>query len=225
MFCTKCGKQLAEGARFCAYCGAPVAGAQPAAQPQPAAPSPMPNNAFATPPTYQPAPASAPQAQTTPPPPVSPAFGQYLEQITQKLNQKPVYVPELNCYQFYCERFSAALAKMKQFVFLTENDTMDFQTAKAYSAACMRRALNIYQGLPRGFQTGVVAYNVICQQQANPSACQFVQQLPEKHMAAFEMPVVVELSSKNLFYCTKKPFWGFAMWGGIRKTAEMILRV
>ncbi len=222
MFCTQCGSQLNDGAKFCSRCGAPVAQSKPV-QPQPAAPS-IPNNAFETPSTYQPAPATAPQAQTPPPPPVSPAFQQYLDQIAQKLNQKPVYVPELNCYQFYCERFSAALAKMKQFVFLTENNALDFQGAKAFSAACMRRALNIYQGLPRGFQTGVVAYNVICQSQANPAACQFVQQLSDKHMAAFEMPVVVELSSKNLFYCTKTPIWGFAMWGGIRKTAEMILR-
>lgn len=211
MFCTKCGFQLTEGAKFCSRCGAPVA------QPQPTAPS--------TPPTgSQPASAPAPQVQTAPPPPVSPAFQQYLDQIAQKLCQQPTYVPELNCYQFYTERFSAALAKMKQFVFLTENDSLDFQAAKAYSSACMQRALNIYQGLPRGFQTGVVAYNVICQTQANPATCQFVQQLPDKHLAAFEMPVVVELSSKNLYYCTKKPFWGFAMWGGIRKTAEMILR-
>lgn len=216
MFCTKCGFQLTDGAKFCSRCGAPVAQPQPAAPSQPAAQTPQAAN--------QPAPAPAPQAPTAPPPPVSPAFQQYLDQIAQKLCQQPTYVPELNCYQFYTERFSAALAKMKQFVFLTENDSLDFQAAKAYSAACMRRALNIYQGLPRGFQTGVVAYNVICQTQANPATCQFVQQLPEKHMAAFEMPVVVELSSKNLYYCTKKPFWGFAMWGGIRKTAEMILR-
>ena len=218
MFCTKCGFQLPGGAKFCSRCGAPVAQSQPAAAPQPA-----PQPAAQTPPAYASAPAAAPQPQT-PPPPVSPAFQQYLDQIAQKLCQQPTYVPELNCYQFYTERFSAALAKMKQFYFLTENNTMDFQAAKAYSAACMTRALNIYQGLPRGFQTGVVAYNVICQTQANPATCQFVQQLPDKHMAAFEMPVVVELSTKNLYYCTKKPFWGFAMWGGIRKTAEAVLR-
>ena len=216
MFCTKCGSQLAEGARFCSRCGAPVA--QPVAQP--AVQTPPPQNSYPA----QPAPAAAPQPQMAPPPPVSAAFQQYLDQIAQKLCQQPTYVPELNCYQFYTERFSAALAKMKQFYFLTENDTMDFQTAKAYSAACMTRALNIYQGLPRGFQTGVVAYNVICQSQANPATCQFVQQLPDKHMAAFEMPVVVELPAKNLYYCTKKPLWGFAMWGGIRKTAEAVLR-
>ncbi|MBQ9941942.1 MAG: zinc ribbon domain-containing protein [Christensenellaceae bacterium] len=40
MFCTHCGKPLAEGARFCTSCGNPIAAA-PAAQPAPA-PAPVP---------------------------------------------------------------------------------------------------------------------------------------------------------------------------------------
>ncbi|HIQ99741.1 MAG TPA: zinc ribbon domain-containing protein [Candidatus Scybalocola faecavium] len=217
MFCTNCGTQLNEDAKFCHRCGAPVITPQATAQNHDPA-------RFQTPPQFQTQPQfqAQPQFQT---PPLSPAFSQYLDRISMGLNQKPEYVPELNCYQFYCERFSAALAKMKQYIFITENDAMDFQGAQAYSQACMRRALNIYKGLPRGLQTGVVAYNVICQSHANPSACQFIQQLPDKHMAAFEMPIIMELSSKNLFYCTKLPVWGLAMVKGIRKNAEKLLRV
>lgn len=215
MFCTHCGAQLNDSAKFCHCCGTPVTG--PQAQNQNPAQSQT-QSQFQAQPQFQ------AQAQFQAPP-TSPAFSQYLNQIAARLNQQPEYVPELNCYQFYCERFSAALAKMKQYIFITENDTLDFQGAQAYSQACMRRALNIYKGLPRGLQTGVVAYNVICQTYANPSACQFIQQLPDKHMAAFEMPIIMELSSKNLFYCTKLPVWGLAVVNGIRKNAEKILRV
>ena len=203
MFCTHCGTKLNDDAKFCHRCGAPVIAPQAPAQNQ-------------NPAQFQ----FQAQAQ-----PLSPAFSQYLDRVSMGLNQKPEYVPELNCYQFYCERFSAALAKMKQYIFITENDTMDFQGAQAYSQACMRRALNIYKGLPRGLQTGIVAHNVICQSRANPSACQFIQQLPDKHMAAFEMPMIMELSSGNLLYCTKLPVWGLAMVNGIRKNAEKMLRV
>lgn len=217
MFCTQCGSQLNEGAKFCSHCGAPVA------KPAPAAP-PVSNTPPATAPASQPVPPAGTDVKQVTPPPVSPAFQAYLNQLSQKLNQVPLYVPELNCYQFYCERFSAALAKMKQFLFLTEDQAMGYDQAKAYSKACLERALNIYQGLPRGFQVGVVSYNVICQTPANPDACRFVQQLPDKHIAAFEMPMVVDLSTKGMYYCTQTPFWGFAMWKGIRKTAEALLR-
>ena len=154
--------------------------------------------------------------------PVSPAF-QRIWIRSPKACQQPTYVPELNCYQFYTERFSAALAKMKQFYFLTENNTMDFQAAKAYSAACMT-GLEYLPRLPRGFQTG--GGGVQCNlpnpgQSGHLSICAAVA--GQAH-GRLEMPVVVELSTKNLYYCTKKPFWGFAMWGGIRKTAEAVLR-
>lgn len=36
MYCTNCGKEIPEGAKFCSGCGAPLVGATPAAQPTPA---------------------------------------------------------------------------------------------------------------------------------------------------------------------------------------------
>lgn len=68
MFCTSCGAQLVDGAKFCTSCGQPVAqNAAPAAAP--AAPAPAPTPAAAptpAPAAPAPAPAPAPTAYTNP---------------------------------------------------------------------------------------------------------------------------------------------------------------
>lgn len=64
MFCTKCGKELKDGARFCTGCGAALDGAPaPAPTPTPTpAPAPTPTPTPAPTPTPTPAPAPAPYA-------------------------------------------------------------------------------------------------------------------------------------------------------------------
>ena len=59
MFCTNCGKQQAEGAKFCGDCGSPMAGTAPAAPAAPSAP-------ISQPAMSAPMPASAPIAPVTP---------------------------------------------------------------------------------------------------------------------------------------------------------------
>ena len=74
-------------------------------------------------------------------PAFSPAFEQYIHWLEARLNQKAQYIPEVYSYMFYTERFSAALAKVKQYVFLTQNDLTHCENMIAYSAACMQMAL------------------------------------------------------------------------------------
>jgi hypothetical protein len=158
-------------------------------------------------------------------PTASPAFWKYLRRVESNAGQSAEYVPELGAYQLYSERFSAALSKMKQFFFLKEAEGADAAAAKAFSQACMQRALQIYQGLPRGFQNGVVCYAVLCQEHATPGALEFVRELPGNHFAAFESPMLFEYSTGNLYYCTRLPVWGFGMVGGIRKAGAKVLSV
>lgn len=77
MFCTKCGNQLIENARFCTKCGAPVrskatapAQPEPGPAPAPGVPDPMPNPAAAaektTAPEKQPAESKPATAETKP---------------------------------------------------------------------------------------------------------------------------------------------------------------
>jgi hypothetical protein len=65
MFCGQCGKQVPDGAKFCNFCGATLAGA-----PQPAAPQPDPMSAAAIAPRAAPAPAGP-----APPPRPAPSGG------------------------------------------------------------------------------------------------------------------------------------------------------
>lgn len=62
MFCTNCGKQQAEGAKFCGDCGSPMAGTAPVAPAAPAAPSAP----ISQPAMSAPMPTSAPIAPVTP---------------------------------------------------------------------------------------------------------------------------------------------------------------
>ena len=63
MFCTNCGKQQAEGAKFCGDCGSPMAGSAPTPS---AAPAPAPSAPINQPATSAPMPTSAPLAPVAP---------------------------------------------------------------------------------------------------------------------------------------------------------------
>ena len=91
---------------------------------------------------------------------------------------------------------------------------------QAFSQACTHYTLETHDGIPRGLVTGIGCYNIMFQTRATQGACDFSVQLPEKHFAAFEMPIVADLSSHQLIYCTRTPVYGCAMWGGIRKVAR-----
>ena len=138
MFCTKCGAQLNDGARFCGVCGTPVSspnepvapgvGATPASAPAPvsAVPAVQPAPAPVVQPTPAPAPAqpvaAQPQVPAAPQPqaPASYSLAQqalpaYVQQVAARLGETPQIVPELQTYLFVTKRFSAALANIHQY--------------------------------------------------------------------------------------------------------------
>lgn len=205
MFCSQCGKNLPNAGRFCPYCGAPV-GTSPAAGPAPTTPPPAPV-----------------QPNQPNQPALTPAFQQYLKLLEQRLQQPPRYIPELNAYLFYTSRISAALSKMKQYFYVTQNDQADGNMLKAYSNACTQFTFNSHDGLPRGIVSGLVIYSIMVQTHATPGACAAAAQLPENHYSAFELPVVVDLSTHQLIHCTRTPVWGWAMWSKIRLVADETL--
>ena len=63
-------------------------------------------------------PAGAPPARAAAPA-ASPAFSRYLALVEGRAGAPGTYVADLCAWQFYSTRMSAALAKMKQFFFLS----------------------------------------------------------------------------------------------------------
>ena len=89
MYCKKCGNELAENARFCKKCGAPVTAAPQGAAPQPPPPPPPPPPAHPPPPAPArpiPAPRPAPAAKRPiPRPAAKPAAARKADKIDGKL--------------------------------------------------------------------------------------------------------------------------------------------
>ncbi len=102
------------------------------------------------------------------------------------------YIPELGAYLIVTKRFSAALANMHQHFFVSAYDAAGYPEMQAYMKACSDWALNNYQGALRGLQKGVVSYAILLQHPLNANAVAFTKELPKKHFAAFDLPILVD---------------------------------
>lgn len=237
MFCTTCGAELQDGARFCGMCGAPVdmpntqsetapapvSGVQPQPVVQPAVAPAAPASAAPTTASQSvPAPAPQPAAPASQPATVSQtqqALEPYVQQIATRLGQTPQLVPGLQTYLFVTKRMSVAAAQMHQYFFIYANDLVGYNEMRDYAAACTEWALHNYEGVPRGMQKGLAIYPVMLQHPLNPSAVQFVKEKPKVKYAAFTMATLVDPIDHQIQFLDATPIWGHAMWKGIKKAA------
>ena len=186
MYCTNCGNQVGDSARCCTRCGQPVKSNQP---PQPAPAAPV----------------------------GSDAFDAYLQTISLRLGDGQ-FVPALQAQQFYEEEFKIkwGAAKMKKYAFVSHMPRVTADSMVGYSKRCMQYALDHYKGLARGMQNGVASFAVMAGEQIEQGAVDFVLASPEKHWVAFEMPVLVDLTARRIFYFQGTPLWGALMWKDLR---------
>lgn len=242
MFCTNCGAPLTPNARFCVTCGAPIAPAPGGmASPARSGGSPAHSNAAgaASGSAWQ-APAPAPQTPATPvpapqiqtPAATSPApaahdsadiLPSYLQTVASRICQAPQFIPEAGAYLLVADQRGALAVQMHSYFFFAANDLAGYAQMQVYAEACMAWARKNYEGLPRGMQSGLAVYPVMLQHPLQPDALAYVKQIPDKHWAAFELPVLFDPMTGQLEHLDKTPVWGFAMWRGIKATARMVL--
>lgn len=67
-------------------------------------------------------------------------------------------------------------------------------------------------------------YPVIVSENVPADVQKFIKSYNPKHMAQFEFPVIVDASSKKLYFYTGTPLWGGAMYGPIRDNAKTLLK-
>lgn len=219
MFCGNCGKKIEDGYAFCPACGTKVfVGLADGTQSTGTAAAPCQGGPGNMPGILSPEKRAAWEQANT-----SEALNRYLHLLEDRLLVKPEIVPLLHSRLYITQRMSAALVNVHQYFFVTQNDGADYQTVDNYTKACVKYALENYKGLPRGLQKGIAVYAVMCQTQANPQAVARAKKKPENHFAAFELPVVVDLSHKSIAYIDSTPAWGFAIWRGVKKTAQTLL--
>lgn len=101
---------------------------------------------------------------------------------------------------------------------ITGEDFKDF-TGKAFDYA-----LQNYKGLPRGLQSGVAVFAFLVSDDIDDAAKWHALKAPEKHFAAMEMPVILDLSEGNLYYYDKTPVWGMIYYKAIRRFIETYFR-
>lgn len=198
MFCFQCGCKLPDNSQFCPQCGVSQ---QSMAMQQP----------YAGAVQQQPYVGAAQQS-------VGGFFEQYRLLIESRLGPGK-YVPELCAWMYYSEEFKIkwAASKMKKYVFLANFERLDGFMLQSYSSACMKHALHIYEGLPRGFQNGVASFAIAASDNVMPDAIAYAQQPAPAHFAAFEFSIAADLAKHQIVYMQKTPMWGALMWSDIRK--------
>ena len=98
--------------------------------------------------------------------------------------------------------------KLKIFSFIHYIDKVDIGTIENYSSVCTKYASKKHRGLPRGFQNGVVSFNVLISETVTDAAIDFVLSRPKKHFSLFEMPIIYDISRSKLYYYEGTPIWG-----------------
>ena len=68
-------------------------------------------------------------------------------------------------------------------------------------------------------------YPVMVSEDVPADVQKFIRSYSPKHMAQFEFPVIVDLSSRNSYYYTGTPLWGGVMYHGIRENADALLKM
>ena len=198
MFCQSCGAQIPEGGSFCAQCGRPVGG------------SSVPN------------PYAVQSAQTNSLP-NDEDFDVYVRSVNARLGTG-TWVPYLNAWQYYDEEFRIkwGASKMKRFSFITRMDRVDDALVRQFSAACTQYALDHYPGMARGMQVGIASFAVIASRNVEESAVRQVMETPPAHFAAFEMPVLLDLTTGAIYHMQKTPLWGALMWKDLRQYVDQM---
>ena len=139
------------------------------------------------------------------------AFNDYLSRVYQRFSSySNVLVGRFYATQFYEEKFQVKwlATKLKMFSYVSYLPVINEQDIIEFSDVCLADALQKYKGLPRGFQSGVGSFCVLASEYIDPRAIAYVQQRPKKHYAAFEMPIIYDLTRNMLFYYDKTPMWG-----------------
>ena len=78
--------------------------------------------------------------------------------------------------------------------------------------------------IPRGFGGWTVAYPLLVTDTISDDVRLFIRKYNPKRLASVEFPVVVELSSKSVFYYTRTPLWGLFYFYGLRKEVKRLFR-
>jgi hypothetical protein len=137
------------------------------------------------------------------------------ENVTYK-NQTFICVAKRTRWQLEHGGFAEFFFVFAEFPHINKESLQEF-SARAFNYSKKFRSIPLPRGLFEGVNCFPVAivYNV--DQVVSETVC---SEVPPKHWAAFEMPVIYDLKYKRLYYLEKTPYWGSLYWDHFR---EMIV--
>jgi len=114
--------------------------------------------------------------------------------------------------------------QMNIFVIMGVSDRVSREVIENFSKHAIDYAIKNNHGLPLGFLSCVTSFALLVSSSIDEDAKQFVQGSYKKHFAAFEMPVLFNVKSKELFYYRDTPFWGSIYYKFFRDFIEKFFR-
>ena len=114
--------------------------------------------------------------------------------------------------------------QMNIFVIMGCSDNISRDVIENFSKHAIDYAIKNNHGLPLGFLSCVTSFALLVSSSIDEDAKQFVQGSYKKHFAAFEMPVLCNLKSKELLYYRDTPFWGSIYYKFFRDFIEKVFR-
>jgi len=183
---------------------------------------------------YEDVPAPPPEPPDPPPPdPPPPDIDQntYFEIVHEKLRQDKFVlrndkIDGLNVVVATKKEFQLLWfgTQMNIFVIMGGSDNISRDVIENFSKHAIDYAIKNNQGLPLGFLSCVTSFALLVSSSIDADAKQFVQESSKKHFAAFEMPVLFNVKSKELVYYKDTPLWGSIYYKFFRDFIEKFFR-
>jgi hypothetical protein len=123
-------------------------------------------------------------------------------------------------------RFQLEFNGYTEFFFIfAEFPTLEETSLREFSSKCFRYAKRYRSNpLPCGLFEGVVCFPVALCDTTNKYVVKAIRNNnPSLHFAAFELPVIYNLRTRQLYYFEKTPLWGGWYWGYFRVMATAML--
>jgi hypothetical protein len=156
----------------------------------------------------------------------------YLTKVYDKLQQdgfelKADKISGLDVSVAINKKFKLAwmATQMNIFVIVGSSDRIVRDDIEIFSKNSLEYAIKNNQGLPRGVQSGVVSFSLLTSPNIDEDAKQWAKERPKKHFAAFEYPVLFDLTHNQIFYYNKTPVFGGIYYKFFRNFIEKYLKV
>ncbi len=153
----------------------------------------------------------------------------FLEKAKNKFENEKIYFSKS-----FLNNIESEIAYLKKFrlkwfatqlkIFISigvfENGIVTKEVIRKYSDDLINFAKNKNTGIPRGLQSGIASIAILAVMDVDSSAKEFCTAYSKIRWSAFEIPVIIDLRTKEAFYFKKKPLWGFIYYSFLRELIE-----